>query len=434
VHFTWAAEQYVEFGRVAPASFDVPPHASASFSARFNMPSAPGEIAAAIRFGQPGSAKNSPYSEIPLTLRTLIPMGPTGASFTGTLTGGNGRENTGPTQTFDFEVPAGVDNMSLSLEIADNGYLLEGLLIDPNGMELSVQGNLDPYGDPQYALQMYRFNPQPGRWQFTLLQNYLSSGNQTSLPFTARIGFNTAQVNASGLPDGGALSVSATPLVVPILVTNTGAVTEAYFADARLRTPAATTLSLQPFCTYLSLPGACGLFFLPTEVSDIRFLAQSSLPLDMDAYNAQGYSAGGTFMPDIYAKKAGAHAAAATLAEPEVPYGPWVVAPSLIGPYGPAGAPVAPVTMNATALMLPFDSSISADSGDIWADFTLNTNTYNPLILAPGESGVVNITITPDPKEIGHTVEGYLYIDTYNANVTTGDEVVRLPYRYTIRR
>jgi hypothetical protein len=44
------------------------------------------------------------------------------------------------------------------------------------------------------------------------------------------------------------------------------------------------------------------------------------------------------------------------------------------------------------------------------------------------------VTIKPDPNEVGQLVEGYLFIDTYSPIVTTGDEVVRLPYRYTIAK
>jgi hypothetical protein len=61
-------------------------------------------------------------------------------------------------------VPRGLNDMSLNLDIADNGYLFEGLLDDPNGMQLSVAGNLDTAGNPQYALQQFRANPQPGLW------------------------------------------------------------------------------------------------------------------------------------------------------------------------------------------------------------------------------------------------------------------------------
>ncbi len=65
-------------------------------------------------------------------------------------------------------------------------------------------------------------------------------------------------------------------------------------------------------------------------------------------------------------------------------------------------------------------------------DLTLGTNTFNPLLLASGEAGTIHVTITPDPSLVGQTVTGHLYIDTFNPYVYTGDEVVRIPYSYTV--
>lgn len=337
--------------------------------------------------------------------------------------------------TYAFDMPTGVTDMSLVVEMTDNGYLLGGLLVDPEGMELSVQPNLDPFGTQTYALQLFRSHPQPARWRFILLQNYYSLGNQTSLPFTARIDFNTAQVTASGLPNdrGVMLSASGPPVVIPVVVTNTGAVTEQYFADARLTTRTTMPLMSLNLCApTTTLPGGCALFYVPTEVSDVQFVAQSTTPIDMDVFGFSGFNAGITAAPDVYAHPVAPNTVVASLKVPEVPFGPWLAAPSLIGPYGPAGAPAAPFTTSAVALMQPFDSAASADSGDIWADLTLGTNTFNPLVLAPGQSGKINVTITPDPNQVGTTVSGFLYVDTFNFAVSTGDEVVRIPYRYTI--
>ncbi len=451
VQFTWAAENYVKFGSVYPSQFDLVPGASQTVTTEFLTPGEPGDLAAALRFDQsPGWSDRSPawseaaHSEIPVTLRTLVPLGPNGGDFTGTLTGGNGRAGAGPTQTFAFDVPRGLNNMSLTLDIADNGYVLQGELVDPNGMELSVQENLDPFGDLQYGLQLFRSNPQPGRWRFVLLQNYFSSGNQTSLPFTARIGFNTAQVTATGLPNDPSvmLSASAPPVVIPIQVTNTGAVTEAYFADARLTTRTVAVFAPQiiacPFITTppsTTLPGYCALFFLPTEAKDAQFVAVSSAPITMDAFNYAGLDTaevGNTGSPDIYAKQISPGTVVASLSEPEVPWGPWIASPALIGPFGPAGAPTKPVATAAFALIQAFDSAVSADSGDLWADITLGTNTFNPLFLPSGESGTIHVSIKPNPSRVGQTVRGYVYIDTFNPYVDTGDEVVRIPYSYTV--
>jgi Subtilase family len=434
VQFTWGVEAFSDLGTVIPASFDLAPGATQIVTALFRMPSQPGDSAAAIRFGQVGGPSSIGSAEIPVTLRTLIPVGSSGGSFSGTLTGGNGRPDNAPNQTFEFDVPAGVHDMTLTLGLSDNGYLLEGFLVDPQGMELSVEGNFDPFGNPQAALQLSRFNPQPGRWSFILLQDLTSSGNQTSEPFSARIGFNTAKVTAAGLPNDPEirLSASANPVVIPITVTNNGPVTQAYFADARLSVPVSSVLSAQLACPSPALPGTCAVFALPTEVSEVRFVAQAPVPIDMDAFNLVGYGLGGTGSPDLFAKKISTGTAVATLVVPEVPYGEWAEVPSNVGPYGASGAPPAPVSMGATAVMQPFDAAITADTGDIWSDLSLGTNTYSPLILAPGQSGVIRVTITPDGTQVGILVSGFIYVDTYNNVVLTGDEVVRIPYRYTI--
>jgi hypothetical protein len=435
VQFTWAAERYVNAGNVSPAHLNLAPGASATLTAEFSMPAQPGDKAAAIRFDQSPDAAGANYPEIPVSLRTMIPTGPTGGNFTGTLTGGNSRADAGPTQTFAFDVPPGVNNMSLVLNIADNGYLLEGLLVDPQGMQLSVEPNQDPIdGSAQFALQLSHYDPQPGRWKFVLLQNFTSSGNQTSLPFTARIGFNTAAIKATGLPDSARvmLSAGAPAVTVPIQVKNTGALTQLYFADARLSTVGVAQLPLQACSGIATLPGACGVFYVPTQTSTVAFLAQSTVPITMDAYNDVGAGVGGTGSPDIYARQIARDTVAAVLSEPEVPYSIWASIPSLIGPYGASGAPTEPVATSAVVLMQEFDSAAAADSGDLWADLTLNTNTFNPLVLAPGATGTINLVITPDPAQVGKTVTGFVYIDTFNPNVSTGDEVVRIPYSYTV--
>jgi Subtilase family/Peptidase inhibitor I9 len=435
IQLSWSAERFITFGSVHPAQFDLPPGASTTVTAEFAMPSVPGDLSAAIRFDHSPNAAAANFPEIPVALRALIPIGATGGNFTGTLTGGNGRPAAGPYQTFEFDVPVGVKDMALNLNVADNGYLLEGLLVDPNGMQLSVQPNQDPLnGSAQHGLTVSHYDPQPGRWKFVLLQNFYSSGNQTSLPFTARIGFNTARITAPTLPNSArvTLSASAAPVTVPIQVTNTGALTRAFFADARLNTSVMLQLPPQVCGTVATLPGGCGIYYVPTQVSTAAFVAQASVPISMDAANYVGSVVGFTYSPDVLAKTIAPTTAMAVISEPEVPVGNWFVEPSQIGPFGPSGAPTVPFSTSAYVLMQAFDPAISADSGDAWIDLTLNTSTFNPLLLAAGATGAINVTITPDSSQVGRTVSGFIFVDTFDLNVYSGDEVVRIPYSYTV--
>jgi hypothetical protein len=431
VQFTWAAEKFVSIGTVTPAKLTLAPGASGTFKADFFTPSESGDLAAGLRFTESGTYT---FPQIPVTMRTLIPVGPTGGTFSGSLTGGNGRAGSAPTQTFEFIVPNNVQNMSLVLPVSDNNYLLEGLLIDPNGMQLSVGLNLDPFGAPQYALQLSHYNPQPGLWKFLLLQNFNSSGNQTSLPFTGRVGFNNAEITAAGLPSSAStvLSASGKPVTATIQVINNGPITTAYHADARLTSQSFVQIAEQECSATATLPGACGLFYFPTQTSAVQFRASSTQAIDMDVYNDVGFNVGGTGNPDIFGAQKSSGEVVASLAEPEVPYGLWVAVPSNIGPYSAAGAPTLPVKLTAYGTIKNFDTAVSADTGDIWADQTLGTATYNPLVIAPGEAGTITLTITPDPTQVGKTVTGYVYVDTYNQYASYGDEVVRIPYSYTV--
>jgi hypothetical protein len=326
--------------------------------------------------------------------------------------------------------------MGLTLDFADPGYILEGVLVDPNGMQVSVQPSLDPNGNPVGAVQLFKNNPQAGRWQFVLLLNFFSSGNQTSLPFTARIGFNNARIVANGMPNSRNVSLSASKTTaVTVNVTNTGAVTQLFFADPRLN--ALGTFSLpavqNPSCAVSAkLPGTCAQFILPPETSTIAFTAKSTVPINMDAFNDAGFLVGVTGSPDIFAKKAGPNTVVASLTAPVIPWGQWNVVPALIGPFSSAGALTQPVTMTALATMKKFDSTMTSDTGDAWAAFTTGTGTVNPLVLGPGEFGQITLQIKPSASAVGKTVSGFVYIDTFNSVVGTGDEVVRIPYTYTV--
>jgi hypothetical protein len=435
IQFSWSAERYTRIGSVYPAHLDLRPGESASITATFPMPSQSGDLAAAIRFdASPGASMAFP--EIPITLRTVIPTGPTGGNFTGTLTGGNQRPGSGPYQTFAFDVPKGVNDMSLVLNLTDNGYLLGGFLVDPNGMFLSMMPNQDPLdGSPLFAMTLSHYNPQPGRWKFVLVQNFISSGNQTSLPFTARIGFNTAQITAPTLPNDASVTLSASgaPLTVPIQITNTGAVTKLYFADARLDISTILQLIPQGFGPVNSLPGGFANFILPTQVSAAAFIAQSTVPITMEAESFLDTGAAFvSFSPDILAQTIAPNTVQALIREPEVPYSFWFVPSSLVGPFGPLGAPTAPLSTSAFVLTQAFDAAVSADSGDLWFDANSSASTFNPLVLAPGASGTINLSIAPDSSKVGQTISGFLYVDTFDFNVFTGDEVVRIPYRYTV--
>jgi hypothetical protein len=55
-----------------------------------------------------------------------------------------------------------------------------------------------------------------------------------------------------------------------------------------------------------------------------------------------------------------------------------------------------------------------------------------PITLNPGQTGTITVTITPS-GDSGTVVRGTLYIDDFDFFTDGGDELVALPYTYTIK-
>jgi hypothetical protein len=80
-----------------------------------------------------------------------------------------------------------------------------------------------------------------------------------------------------------------------------------------------------------------------------------------------------------------------------------------------------------------FDGTIAASTGDLWAA-SFDTNalaTYVPLQLDPGQAGTIGLTITPNALP-GTMMHGFIALDTFNFAFFSGDELVNIPYTYTV--
>jgi hypothetical protein len=120
--------------------------------------------------------------------------------------------------------------------------------------------------------------------------------------------------------------------------------------------------------------------------------------------------------------------------------GGWYANPSECGPYASA-APSGSDTISMTANTKSFDPAVSSPTGDLWmlsVNPALVFATFSPLVLTPGQTGTLNVTITPSGAP-GTAVIGTLYLDTYDTGTPTavfgtygGNEVTAFPYAYTI--
>jgi len=72
----------------------------------------------------------------------------------------------------------------------------------------------------------------------------------------------------------------------------------------------------------------------------------------------------------------------------------------------------------------------------VWLAALNPAATFSPLVINPGQSATVNVTITPSGAA-GTVVRGNLYVDDLVTDVPpygqqSGDELAALPYAYTI--
>jgi hypothetical protein len=95
--------------------------------------------------------------------------------------------------------------------------------------------------------------------------------------------------------------------------------------------------------------------------------------------------------------------------------------------------------MSMTAATKPFDPAVTSPTGDFWL-FSINpaaaAASFSPVVINPGQTGVINVTITPSGAP-GTIVGGNLYVDDLADNVPpygqqTGDELAAIPYGYTV--
>ena len=150
---------------------------------------------------------SSPYgtTTIPVTLRTMVPIGRTGGSFSGVLTGGNGRSDApAATNVYEFKVPSDENDLDVGVALANepnDAFVAE--LVDPSGQTVGYSSNdtTDVIGNPiaTQTANLYAVDPVSGQW--TLVIEWLNpvSGIELSEPFAGTVRFDQVDVG-SDLP------------------------------------------------------------------------------------------------------------------------------------------------------------------------------------------------------------------------------------------
>ncbi len=407
VNFEFKTTRYINIGSVTGA-LHLAPGASGTLHVTASTPSKPGDLAAAVEVDTASHQRHA----VPLVLRSLVPNDGHG-TFAGVLQGGNGRGG-GPAQTntFRFDVPSGEKNVAVNVTLhgaANNN--VTGYLVSPDGQIVSQSTNVlavDANGLPTefgQSLQGYRRDPLPGRWEFIVIFGNPVAGASTQEPFSGKLQFNVVDVMAAGVPNSAKTVLPAgKPTTVTVRVHNTGAATGGFYVDAR--SSALTDIQLVPGGSASNVPLAPSAslgYIVPTDTTQVTGITSGSVPVSADLAPNTG--------------------------EPEN-LGLWLLEADPIGPFSSANAGT--VNFAAVAHTQGFDTAVTSSTGDHWLlGVQAQPPAFNPVTVDPGAHGTITVTITPTAAK-GSVVSGFLYVDDTTLSNQAGDELVAIPYTYTV--
>ncbi len=386
---------------------------------------------------------------IPVTLRGLVPAPTPAVSFSGTLTGGNGRgANAGQTAYYQTDVPAvgtpGALNADISTANASNTMFAE--LVGPKGEVVSASSNgllaTNAGGFtqvvPEQGLQLHVLAPEPGRW--TLIIDFYNtvSGTAASQPFSVTLNSQLVSASAAGLPDSFTTIPAGHAASGSITVTNNGDSPEEYFVDPRLAKNVTVKLAAQSTSS-LELPNLFGvvpLYLVPSQTSSVTATVTSKAVQFFDLQYPFGD-------PDLISSTGKTSKLTFTPAGEQVPNGDYSVTPFLKGPDGAKGAKSVNANVSMTATMAQIDPNVSSGTGDLWSGSTNVNATFTPVIVQPGQTVTIPVTISVKGTA-GTKVSGTISLEdvSFNSGLVTANElfgnfptssnVASFSYSYTV--
>ncbi len=289
-----ATQRYIPFGSVSPNTLTLAPGASQTVTVSATTPRTPGDTSGSILLDSNSGGTTS----IPVTLRSLVePLWPGHGTFSGVLTGGNGRpDGEGQEEYYEFDVPPGVRDITANVSFANDPTEPVGsYLISPDGDSLGY-GQNSINGTSGTTLSAYTLSPVSGVWTLVVDFAEPTVGNEISEPYSGNIEFNAVRIQAHGVPDSVHTRLAAgQPETFRVKLTNTGVAPEDYFVDPRLDGTTTVTLpSLTPDPVILP-DGALSsntflypTFLVPTETSSVSVAQTSTVPAMFDASPTSG--------------------------------------------------------------------------------------------------------------------------------------------------
>lgn len=437
VQFDAAVSRFVGFGSVSPSSVTLRPGQSTTVSVAARDPQQAGDLSASLAFGSPQSGRGS----IPMTLRTEIPISHGAGGFSADIQGGNGRGYV-PAQSefYTLDVPGGEPALDLKTVLADDRtdpYYV--YLVAPDGSNPARGSNQTLEGSGQDAAvvaspgaEAHVLKPEAGQWTVIVTFTNPVSGDALDTTLTGKVSFAGVPATATGVPRNSTLT-RGKAATVTVTVHNTSQGIESYFLDPRLNKYETLQLASTTPTTDLTLPlsysNAEPQWIVPTQTTALGMAVTSTAPVQFDTspYNGE---------PDIGSKAVGDDAYAAYSAK-SVTQGDWDIVPEPTGAYGASGAaPSSTASLYMSAVTQGFNADATSAAGDLWQLGADPSAAFTPVIVQPGSTATLTLTITPTEAP-GTVVSGVLYLDdssslSNNGPSPTGDELAAFPYQYKV--
>jgi hypothetical protein len=443
IPFEASTQRFVSFGSVSPASLSLAAGASGTFTVTASTPPRPGDASGSVVLNAGHGA-----TSIPVTLRSLINPA-RGGTFSGTLTGGNGRPDfpaNGQIQYYEFNVPVGEASLSASVKIAsDRTNQINGFFINPQGQTEGYGSNYLAVNNPNVfapsrSMSLNTINPMPGRWTLIVDFNQPVAGDEISEPYRGHVRFSSGVgVNSGGLPNKASTTLApGSTHTFRVQIHNAGPGPENFFLDPRLSASGTVTLlPLLPNPITLPIP-AIGFpqeWLVPTESSSATITASgATAPVTFDGGPTIGD-------PDLFSElpTGGSNDPAPLLFSgfgTPVTAGLWFAAPALAtidGYTGPAPSG-ATVSLNATAQTREFDTTMTSSVGDLWLASVDATAPFRLYRINSGQTRAITVTIkVPASAAPGTVVTGDVFVDTVVPVIQlAGSETSVIPYAYTV--
>ncbi len=444
VHWQATVQDAATEGSLSTNSVTLAAGETSSVQLNVTMPSTPGDTGFAVVLHA-----GSQDTTIPVTLRTTIPLTAGGGSFSGVLTGGNGRGGA-PAQsnTYSFTVPPGERDLAVEIAMASNPTTkslvtndeLGAYLVDPNGgtQAYSVDASLNSKAKGGVTFSrfcdLYVTAPQAGPWLLVLEWFQPLSGAAVSIGFTGSIKFDTVSTS-SNLPDAASTTIPKAGATFNIQVHNTGSAELQLSRDARLS--GVTSMSVQNLFggAIQNFPDVFAGYYLPLATQLVQFKQTSSVPATFQAQSYEGDPLLGPTTPSAFVTETYTPTSSTLNYSPPggVNPGDWELVSDQVGPFPASGAPSGYAILDVHVQAAPFDTSVTSTVPDIVQDlFTQGDQKALPseLNVAAGATGTIPITITPK-LPVGTVVTGTIYVDEAWPELTP-EVLAAIPYEYTV--